>query len=96
MEEDIEPDRLYLLDEPEVSLSPQNQVKLAEKINDMARYLGVQFIIATHSPFMLGNLNAKIYNLDTKDYRVENWNELENVKYFYEFFKSKKSEFEDE
>ena len=45
---------------------------------------------------MLGNLNAKIYNLDTKDYRVENWNELENVKYFYEFFKSKKSEFEDE
>lgn len=77
-------------------LLPQNQVKLAEKINDMARYLGVQFIIATHSPFMLGNLNAKIYNLDTKDYRVENWNELENVKYFYEFFKSKKSEFEDE
>ena len=96
LEEDIESDRLYLLDEPEVSLSPQNQVKLAEKINDMARYLGVQFIIATHSPFMLGNLNAKIYNLDTKDYRVENWNELENVKYFYEFFKSKKSEFEDE
>ena len=96
LEEDIEPDRLYLLDEPEVSLSPQNQVKLAEKINDMARYLGVQFIIATHFPFMLGNLNAKIYNLDTKDYRVENWNELENVKYFYEFFKSKKSEFEDE
>lgn len=95
LEEDIESDRLYLLDEPEVSLSPQNQVKLAEKINDMSRYLGVQFIIATHSPFMLGILNAKIYNLDTKDYRVEKWNELENVRYFYNFFKSKKDEFED-
>jgi len=95
LEEDIESDRLYLLDEPEVSLSPQNQVKLAEKINDMSRYLGVQFIIATHSPFMLGILNAKIYNLDTKDYRVEKWNELENVRYFYNFFKSKKEEFED-
>ena len=95
LEEDIEPDKLYLLDEPEVSLSPQNQVKLAEKINEMARYLGVQFVIATHSPFMLGILNAKIYNLDTKDYRVEKWNELENVRYFYNFFKSKKEEFED-
>ena len=34
----------------------------AEEINRMSRYLGVQFIIATHSSFMLGILNAKIYN----------------------------------
>ena len=61
LEDNIEPDNLYLLDEPEVSLSPQNQVQLAEEINKMTRYLGVQFIIATHSPFMLGILNAKIY-----------------------------------
>ena len=94
LEDTIEPDRLYLLDEPEVSLSPQNQVKLAEEINKMARYLGVQFIIATHSPFMLGILNAKIYNLDTDDYKVQKWSELENVRYFYDFFKNRKSEFE--
>ena len=66
----------------------------AEEINKMARYLGVQFIIATHSPFMLGILNAKIYNLDTENYRVEKWSELENVRYFYDFFKSRKNEFE--
>ena len=59
-----------------------------------ARYLGVQFIIATHSPFMLGILNAKIYNLDTKEYKVQRCSELENVRYFYEFFKSRKNEFE--
>ena len=94
LEDNIEPDNLYLLDEPEVSLSPQNQVKLAEEINKMTRYLGVQFIIATHSPFMLGILNAKIYNLDTKEYKVQNWSELENVRYFYDFFKSRKNEFE--
>ena len=94
LEDNILPNALYLLDEPEVSLSPQNQVKLAEEINKMSRYLGVQFIIATHSPFMLGILNAKIYNLDTKDYRVQKWSELENVRYFYEFFKSRKNEFE--
>ena len=94
LEDNIEPDRLYLLDEPEVSLSPQNQVKLAEELNKMARYLGNQFIIATHSPFMLGILNAKIYNLDTKDYKVQKWSELENVRYFYDFFKRRKNEFE--
>ena len=94
LEDNIEPDNLYLLDDPEVSLSPQNQVQLAEEINKMARYLGIQFIIATHSPFMLGILNAKIYNLDTKEYKVQKWSELENVRYFYDFFKSRKNEFE--
>lgn len=94
LEDNIEPDKLYLLDEPEVSLSPKNQVKLAEEINKISRYLGVQFIIATHSPFMLGILNAKIYNLDTKNYKVQKWSELENVRYFYEFFKSRSKEFD--
>ena len=94
LEDNILPDNLYLLDEPEVSLSPQNQVKLAEQINKMSRYLGVQFIIATHSPFMLGILNAKIYNLDTIDYKIQKWNELENVRYFYKFFKNRENEFE--
>lgn len=93
LEDNIEPDNLYLLDEPEVSLSPQNQVKLAQKINQMARHLGIQFIIATHSPFMLGILNAKIYNLDTKEYEVQKWSKLENVKYFYNFFKDREEEF---
>ena len=95
-EEFIRPGALYLLDEPEVSLSPSNQVRLAEKINEMARLLDCQFIIATHSPFMLGILNAKIYDLDSKDFRVSNWTELENVRYFYDFFEKHKAEFEEE
>ncbi len=93
LEDNLEPDCLYLLDEPEVSLSPQNQVKLAKQLNQMARYLGVQFIISTHSPFMLGMLDAKIYNLDTSNYEVQKWSELENVKYFFEFFEKRRSEF---
>lgn len=87
------PDALYLLDEPEVSLSPANQVKLAEEINKLARFLDCQFIIATHSPFMLGTLNAKIYNIDTENFEIAKWSELENVKYFYEFFKKHEEEF---
>lgn len=91
----LQTDSLYLLDEPEVSLSPQNQVLFAEKINFGARFLNNQYIIATHSPFMLGTLNAKIYNLDLKDFDVCRWNELENVRYFYDFFKRHKNEFEE-
>ncbi|MBQ4282937.1 MAG: AAA family ATPase [Lachnospira sp.] len=93
-EEYLQPNALYLLDEPEVSLSPANQVALAEEINKMARLLQCQFIIATHSPFMLGTLNSKIYNLDKKEYDIEKWSELENVKYFYNFFKKHEKEFE--
>ncbi len=92
-EDYLQPDALYLLDEPEVSLSPANQVALAEEINKMARLLQCQFIIATHSPFMLGTLHTKIYNLDTKEYDVAKWSELENVRYFYDFFKKHEKEF---
>lgn len=93
-EDILAPDALYLLDEPEVSLSPANQVKLANEINKMARFLRCQFIIATHSPFMLGTLNAKIYNLDQPGCGECKWTELENVRYFYDFFKARSSEFQ--
>lgn len=93
-DEFLQPGALYLLDEPEVSLSPANQVALAEEINKMARLLECQFIIATHSPFMLGTLNAKIYNIDSKEYDITRWTDLENVRYFYNFFKKNEKEFE--
>lgn len=80
------PNALYLLDEPETSLSPANQIKLCEEMNQLARYFNCQFIIATHSPFMLGTLNAKIYNMDSPSLKTSQWYELENVRFFYEFF----------
>ena len=93
-DEFLQPEALYLLDEPEVSLSPANQVALAEEINKMARLLECQFIIATHSPFMLGTLNAKIYNIDSKEYDITKWSDLENVRFFYDFFRKREREFE--
>lgn len=56
--------------ESEVSLSPENQMKLAERLNRMARLLGCRFVIATRSSFMQGTLQAKSYNLDSKDLDV--------------------------
>ncbi|WP_251551227.1 AAA family ATPase [Neobacillus muris] len=93
-EEYLAPDGFYLLDEPETSLSPTNQIQLAEEINKLARFFDCQFIIATHSPFMLGTLDAKIYNLDAPLLRTNKWTELENVRFFYDFFKKRKNEFE--
>jgi predicted ATPase len=90
----IESDALYLLDEPEVSLSPANQTLLAEKINEMARLLGCQFIVSTHSPFMLCTLNAKIHNLDSRELEVTKWTDLANIRYFHDFFEKHKKEFE--
>ena len=77
---------MNLLDEPENSLSPKFQIQLADMIKDMAKYCGCQFIIATHSPFMLAIDGAKIYDLDAYPVTIKNWWELENPRTYFEFF----------
>ncbi len=90
----LKDDTLYCLDEPENSLSPKMQLKLAEILETTARYFGCQFIIATHSPFLLAMEGARIYDLDATPVDIKNWWELENTKTYYEFFKSHKHLFE--
>lgn len=85
---------LYLLDEPENSMSPQRQLSLLELIETSASKLGCQFIISTHSPFLLAAKNAKIYDFDSVPVRKRNWTELENVRAYYDFFKFHINEFE--
>ncbi|MDR0567250.1 MAG: AAA family ATPase [Prevotellaceae bacterium] len=84
----IEENALYLLDEPENSMSPQLQLELKTLIEDSVRYKNCQFVIATHSPFILALKNAKIYNLDAVPVTVEKWYQLENMRIYYDFFKS--------
>ncbi len=91
--ESIVPDRLYILDEPENSLSCELQMKLAQYIEESSRYLGCQFIIATHSPFLLALENAKIYNLDGNPATVSCFGDLPNMKLFYNLFKKHEKEF---
>ena len=79
-------DTLYLLDEPENSLSPKYQLQLVELLENTAHYCGCQFIIATHSPFLLAMQFAKIYDLDASPVCVKQWFELENTKTYFEFF----------
>ena len=90
----IKENGLYLLDEPENSLSPKRQQELLRFLEDSARFFGCQFIIATHSPFLLSMKGAKIYDMDENPVDDKKWTELENVREYYEFFKSREKEFE--
>ena len=90
----IEENGLYLLDEPENSLSPTKQQELSQFIEDSARFFHCQFVIATHSPFLLAMRGAKIYDLDADPMTVRRWTELPAVRAYYDFFQAHGSEFE--
>lgn len=84
---------LYLLDEPENSLSPQKQLELVQFLEDAVRFYDCQLVIATHSPFILSLKGAKIYDMDQDKVDIKQWNELKNVKVYYEFFQKHQDEF---
>ena len=92
-EREIKEDSIYILDEPENSLSAENQLKLKKFIEDSARFYNCQFIISTHSPFLLKIIGAKIYDLDEVPVKTKKWNELPNVLAYYNFFKEYEHEF---
>jgi len=92
--EKIRENGLYLLDEPENSLSPDRQQELMKFLEDSARFFGCQFIISTHSPFLLSMRGAKIYDMDENPVDVKEWTQLENVRSYYEFFQKHAHEFE--
>ena len=89
----IDSNAIYLIDEPENSLSIQFQIELAKFIEDSARFFNCQFIISTHSPIFLAMREARIYDLDSCPSRVKKWTELENVRKYFEFFESHRNEF---
>ena len=89
----IRDNALYLIDEPENSLSAKFQLDLMEYISIAARYDGCQFIISTHSPFLLALPQAKIYDLDDRPVTVKKWTELENVRIYHDFFLKHQKEF---
>lgn len=86
---------LYLLDEPENSLSPANQIQLKYFIEDCVRHHSCQFVISTHSPFLLSLRRAKIYDLDSVPITmVRRWTDLECIRIYYDFFEENKEQFE--
>jgi predicted ATPase len=72
------PGGLYLLDEPEAPLSPQSQLALMVMIGDMLKQ-DAQFIVATHSPILLGFPDAVIYSCDRVPMERVRYEELDHV-----------------
>jgi predicted ATPase len=72
------PGGLYLLDEPEAPLSPQSQLALIAMMGDMIRE-DAQFIIATHSPILLGFPGATIYSCDRAPIERVAYEDLDHV-----------------
>ena len=68
---------IYLLDEPEAALSPQNQLALLSRICQLASE-GSQFIIATHSPVLMACPGAVIYTIDEDGFHETPYRETEH------------------
>jgi len=69
---------LYLLDEPEAALSPARQLAFLRILHKHAQSGRAQFIIATHSPILLGFPGAVICSFDGGEIRKVAWEETEH------------------
>lgn len=70
---------LYILDEPESALSPQRQLTLLMLIYNLAQK-GTQFLIASHSPILLGIPEASIFSFDDGKISEIKYEETESYK----------------
>lgn len=89
----IREDALYLLDEPENSLSAGRQRELAAFLEDSARFFGCQLILSTHSPFLLAMKGAKVYDLDQHPIQETKWTDLPAIQTWHAFFQEHAGEF---
>jgi predicted ATPase len=67
---------LYILDEPEAALSVRGNLALMRRMHDLIEE-GCQFIIATHSPILLGFPGALIYVLSDEGLRESRYEETD-------------------
>jgi predicted ATPase len=76
---------IYLLDEPEAALSPKRQLSLMALIHELEKSGNAQFIIATHSPILLGYPNAVLLSLDGNPIQEIDYQETDHYRITKEF-----------
>lgn len=74
----VVPNGLYILDEPEVPLSPMRQLALLALMKQIVAENG-QFLIATHSPILMAFPDATILSFDEQPPRPVAYDDLEHV-----------------
>ena len=80
---------LYLLDEPEVALSPRSQLKFMDLLRQPEITAQSQFIIATHSPILLACPGARIYSFDNVPIRTVLYEETEHYLIYRNFLNNR-------
>jgi len=69
---------LYIFDEPEAALSPNRQLSFLARMHELVRKRS-QFIIATHSPIILGYPDAWIYRVSEQGLERVEYEDTEHV-----------------
>jgi predicted ATPase len=72
------PRGLYLLDEPEAALSVAGQLALMARMHELVAQHS-QFVVATHSPILVGFPGATVYELSEGGVRRIEWSEAPQV-----------------
>ena len=75
---------MYVLDEPEAALSPTRQLALLSRLHQLVR-ANSQFLIATHSPILLGYPHAAIYQLEADGLRRVAYEETDHFRVTRDF-----------
>lgn len=78
-----------MLDEPEAALSPQRQLALLVRIDELVKQ-NSQFIIATHSPILLSYPHAKIIQLSEDGYKEVKYEDTDNYQIYRSFLSDHK------
>lgn len=81
----IQPEGIYLIDEPEAALSPQRQLSLYSLIKTMAEENHCQFIIATHSPILMTLPNSQIFQFEEETISEVNYKDTEHFTILKQF-----------
>jgi predicted ATPase len=81
---------IYLMDEPETSLSPRSQLALLQVIQAMSQAGHAQFIIATHSPILLSCPGAVIFCFDTSPITKIAYEETDHYRIYKDFMANSK------
>lgn len=79
----------YIFDEPEAALSPNRQIEMITRINELCSQQS-QFIIASHSPIILGIPGAEIWHVQSSGkIKIEYYGNLDHVRVTEKFIKNK-------
>lgn len=71
---------IYLLDEPEAALSPLKQLSLIAFILEVLKTRNAQFIIATHSPILMGIPDATLYEIQEDNMQQVKYKETDHYR----------------